>query len=87
VPLLFYLLHVPLIHGLIVGLDFLRYRWSPQATDGCWSVAGQNPPADYGVSLPVVYLGWVGVVLMLYPVCRWFAGVKQRYRTVWLSYL
>lgn len=87
VPLLFYLLHVPLIHGLIVGLDFLRYRWSPQATDGCWSVAGQGPPADYGVSLPVVYLVWVGVVLMLYPVCRWFAGVKQRYRTVWLSYL
>jgi uncharacterized membrane protein len=87
VPLLFYLLHVPLIHGLIVGLDFLRYGSSPQATDGCWSVAGQNPPADYGVSLPVVYLVWVGVVLLLYPVCWWFAGVKQRHRTVWLSYL
>lgn len=87
VPLLFYLLHVPLIHGLIVGLDYLRYGSSPQATDGCWSVAGQNPPVDYGVSLPVVYLGWVGVVLLLYPVCRWFAGVKQRHRWVWLSYL
>ena len=81
VPLFFYLLHVPLIHGLIVGLDFLRYGSSPQATDGCWSVAGRQPPPDYGVSLPVVYLVWVGVVLLLFPLCRWFAGVKQRYRS------
>jgi hypothetical protein len=29
----------------------------------------------------------VGVVLALYPVCRWFAGVKQRRRDPWLSYL
>ncbi len=87
VPLFFYLLHVPLIHGLIVGLDYLRYGASPQATDGCWSVAGKQPPADYGVSLPMVYVIWVGVVLLLFPLCLWFAEVKRRYRTAWLSYL
>ena len=41
---------------------------------------------DYGVSLPIVYLIWIGVVLVLYLPCRWFAGVKQRRRDVWLSY-
>ena len=87
VPLFFYLLHVPLIHGLAVGLDYLRFGWSPLATDGCWSVAGRQPPPEYGVSLPVVYLVWAMVVLLLYPLCWWFAGVKQRYRWVWLSYL
>jgi uncharacterized membrane protein len=87
VPLFFYLLHVPLIHGLAVGLDYLRFGWSPLARDGCWSVAGNQPPPDYGVSLPVVYLVWVAVVLLLYPLCWWFAGVKQRHRWVWLSYL
>ena len=87
VPLFFYLLHVPLIHGLAVGLDYLRFGWSPLAKDGCWSVAGGQPPPEYGVSLPVVYLVWALVVLLLYPLCRWFAGVKQRYRWVWLSYL
>jgi uncharacterized membrane protein len=87
VPLFFYLLHVPLIHGLIVGLDYLRYGWSPQAADGCWSVASRHPPSDYGVNLAVAYLVWVGVVLALYPLCLWFAGVKQRHRSVWLSYL
>jgi uncharacterized membrane protein len=87
VPLFFYLLHVPLIHGLAVGLDYLRFGWSPMATDGCWTIAGKQVPPDYGVSLPVVYLVWVAVVLLLYPLCWWFAGVKQRYRWAWLSYL
>jgi uncharacterized membrane protein len=87
VPLFYYLLHVPLIHGLIVLLDYARYGSSPQATDGCWSVAGSHPPPDYGVNLAMVYVIWIGVVLLLYPLCWWFAGVKRRYRTAWLSYL
>jgi uncharacterized membrane protein len=87
VPLFFYLLHVPLIHGLMVGLDYLRFGWSPMATDGCWSIGAKQVPPDYGVSLPVVYLVWVAVVLLLYPLCWWYAGVKQRYRWAWLSYL
>jgi hypothetical protein len=33
------------------------------------------------------YAIWIGVVLALYPACRWFAGVKQRRRDPWLSYL
>jgi uncharacterized membrane protein len=40
----------------------------------------------YGVSLPMVYLLWIGVVVILYPPCRWFAEVKRRYRVGWLSY-
>jgi len=44
-------------------------------------------PSDYGYGLGIVYLVWVGVTLALYPLCRWFAGVKQRRRDVWLSYL
>jgi hypothetical protein len=27
------------------------------------------------------------VVIALYPVCLWFAGVKQRRSDAWLSYL
>ena len=46
-----------------------------------------TPPPGWGYSLPVVYAIWIGVSCSLYPACRWFAGVKQRRRDAWLSYL
>ena len=30
---------------------------------------------------------WIGIVAAMYPLCRWFAGVKQRRTDPWLSYL
>ena len=87
VPLFYYLIHIPLIHGGAVLLDYVRFGWSPLATSGPWEVKPSEIPGSYGVSLPVVYLIWIGVVVILYLPCRWFAAVKQRRRDVWLSYL
>jgi hypothetical protein len=36
--------------------------------------------------LPIVYLVWACVVVALYPLCRWFAGLKGRRDDAWLSY-
>jgi hypothetical protein len=44
-------------------------------------------PDGYGHDLPFVYLMWATVVMALYFPCAWFAGVKQRRRDWWLSYL
>jgi hypothetical protein len=30
---------------------------------------------------------WLVVLLALYPLCRWFAALKQRRKDWWLSYL
>jgi uncharacterized membrane protein len=38
-------------------------------------------------NLAVVYLIWIAVVTALYPVCRWFANLKQQTKATWLSYL
>ncbi len=86
VPLFFYLLHIPLIHGSAVILDVIRYGWSPLANNGPWFKPKDAPPG-YGFDLPVVYLVWIAVLLVLYPACRWYAGVKKRSRNPWLSYL
>jgi hypothetical protein len=43
-------------------------------------------PPGWGFSLPIVYLIWALVVLALYPLCRWFAALKQRRNDAWLSY-
>jgi hypothetical protein len=86
VPLFYYLLHLPLIHALAVLLAWLRYG----RADWLFHNPFGNPipvPTDNGFSLPIIYVIWIGLVLLLYPLCRWFAGLKRRRRDAWLSYL
>jgi uncharacterized membrane protein len=44
-------------------------------------------PGGLGFSLPQVYLVWLAVAASLYPLCRWFSGLKQRHTAWWLSYI
>ena len=44
-------------------------------------------PPGFGYPLWAVYVTWVAVVLMMYPLCRWFASVKARRTDWWLGYL
>ena len=87
VPMFYYLLHLPLIHLLAIVVCHSRYGhvyWMFESpTLGQFPI---TPPPGWGYSLPVVYLVWVVVVLALYPLCRWFAGLKQRRSDAWLSY-
>ena len=82
VPLFYYILHLYLIHALAVGVGALL-GYEARAFFNLFFAF----PRGYGFGLPVVYLVWIAVVLMLYPFCRWFVGVKQRRRDAWLSYL
>jgi len=82
VPLFYYLLHIPLIHGLAVVATYLQH------VDDAWLFGlGIPRPAGAGFGLAVVYLVWAAVVAALYPACRWFADLKRRRRDPWLSYL
>jgi hypothetical protein len=85
VPLFFYLLQWYTAHLIAILLNFAfgkSVRWLFQ-TPIDW--IGTTPNA--GFNLAVVYLAWFAGVLLLYPLCKWFAGVKQRRRDWWLSYL
>jgi uncharacterized membrane protein len=87
VPMFYYLLHIPLIHLLAVGACYLKYgqtHWMFESTG--LEDFPVTKPDGWGYSLPIVYLVWCGVVLALYPFCRWFAGLKQRRSDTWLSY-
>jgi len=87
VPMFYYLLHFPLIHLLAVLICFARYgtaHWMFQSPS--IDRFPFTPPPGWGFDLPVIYLLWAVVVLLLYPLCRWFAGVKQRRHDAWLSY-
>ena len=83
VPLFFYVLQWLTAHTLgIVAHMIAGKPWS-QFVGG-----GFGPwPEGAGFGLGVTYLVWIAGVLLLYPICRWYAGVKQRRRDWWLSYM
>jgi uncharacterized membrane protein len=87
VPMFYYLLHIPLIHLIAIAVCYARYGhiyWMFESPDlGNFPI---TPPPGWGYSLPVVYLVWAVVVVTLYPVCRWYSGVRQRRTDAWLSY-
>jgi uncharacterized membrane protein len=89
VPLFFYLLHIPLIHVVAILLGWSRYGRVDFLLQNPPSLFGPTHgfPTDYGYNLAIVYVIWIGVVVALYPACRWFAGLKQRNRSVVLTYL
>ena len=88
VPMFYYLVHFTLIHLLAVLVCASRYHdvhWMFESPD--LAHYPFTAPPGWGYSLPIVYAIWIGVVIALYPLCRWFAGVKQRRHDAWLSYL
>lgn len=86
VPLFFYLLHLPLIHGLAVVFAYFTHGHVDFLLGPPFRMFELGAPAGYGYSLPIVYVIWLAVVMTLYPLCLWFARLKQRRRDAWLSY-
>ena len=87
VPMFYYLLHIPLTHLIAVAVCYARYgqvHWMFESRG--LDQFPITPPPGWGYSLPIVYLVWGMVVVMLYPLCRWFAGLKQRNSDAWLNY-
>jgi uncharacterized membrane protein len=84
VPLFYYLLQWIVAHGAGYVLAAAAHK----QTAIFFSDAQPSAlPRDIGFDLWVVYACWIAGVLMLYPLCRWYAGVKARRRDWWLSYL
>jgi uncharacterized membrane protein len=75
VPFFFYVTHLYLIHGLAVAFALAMYS----------SLSAETPAV--ALSLAGVYLVWLFVLILLYPLCRWFAALKQRRTEWWWSYL
>ena len=83
VPFFFYVAHIYLIHALAVIYAVVVFG------DAAWLSGGSFDlkPADYGLSLPAIYLMTLFVIVLLYPLCRWFAARKQESKEWWWSYV
>jgi uncharacterized membrane protein len=82
VPFAFYIGHFYLAHALAVVIGiFQGYAASQMMTYHRFT------PEAFGVNLASVYVVWLLVIALMYPLCRWFAAIKARRTDWWLSYV
>ena len=81
VPLFYYIVHLLVID--LLSIVFAVAQYGSRTPDAF----ANGPPADYGHSLGVAYLVWIALIAALYPLCRWYAGVKARHRAWWAGYV
>ncbi|UCE94380.1 MAG: DUF1624 domain-containing protein [Flavobacteriaceae bacterium] len=87
VPFFYYVLHVFLIHfAALLTLIALGKDWKLMIID--WASFTTSKLADYGYSLGIVYLVWILIVAILYPLCKKYMIYKLgNPKKWWLSYL
>jgi uncharacterized membrane protein len=74
VPFFYYVVHIYLIHALAVATAL--------ALTG---VLATTPEVNF--NLAGVYIVWLMVVVLLYPICRWFSELKEKSGGWWWAYL
>jgi len=82
VPFFYYVIHFYLIHILdVIVLLFAGYNMK--------QIIVPNVPfhPEFGFDLGIVYLIWIFVVIVMYPLCKWYNRYKSTHRQWWLSYL
>ncbi|GAC1652097.1 MAG: DUF1624 domain-containing protein [Gemmatimonadaceae bacterium] len=87
VPLFFYLVHIPLIHLTAMLISLGRGDGGIAWLRGNHPVLIGPPPPGYMWNLAMLYVVWIGVVVLLYSPSRWFAALRAERPDSWLRYL
>ncbi len=87
VPFFYYILHLFVIHiAAMIAAQLTGFGWQVFILP-TW-IAFVPSVRGYGFNLLTVYLIWIAIIAILYPVCKKFDRYKQQHREKWwLSYL
>jgi len=85
-PMAFYVLHIFLGHALMLIIG-VALGYPAKIFQGFMINPQPMIESGWGFSLGVVYAVWLLVLVLLWPICRWWGRLKQRRRDWWLSYL
>lgn len=87
VPFFYYIVHIYFIHFIaLFAAEFTGFGWQSMILPKF--VSRVEALKGYGFNLLTVYLIWIGVILLLYPLCKKFDSYKQAHKEKWwLSYL
>lgn len=88
VPLMAYVGHLYIMHALAIAGRVV----TGQGLGGMFDTIRdfiKFPEQFHGAVFPLwgTYAGWVLMVALLYPLCRWWGEVKRTHTEWWLSYL
>jgi uncharacterized membrane protein len=88
VPMFYYLCHLLLIHlGAMLAAVLTGYHWYDMVSFDTW-ITELPRFKGYGFGLGAVYLIWIALILILYPLCKKYDSYKSRHKEKWwLSYL
>jgi uncharacterized membrane protein len=86
VPLLFYVGQWIVAHSLALIAGYIAGQPIGWLFTGLLDRPSTNP-GNLGFNIWVVYSFWLLGLLLLYPICSWFAEIKRRRKDWWLSYL
>ena len=78
VPLFYFVIHLYIIHALMFVMLFLQGIKGKELQFGVFN--NGRPKTGGGVDLAIIYLIWLGVVIILYPVCKWYGRYKSEHK-------
>jgi uncharacterized membrane protein len=86
VPMFYYLLHLYFIRLAVFIMVFAQgFHWNDMLF-GPFQFG--RPATGSGISLSMVYLVWSLIVILLYPLCKWYGNYKMQHKEKeWLRYL
>ena len=84
----YYIIHFFLIHFLVMIAFYAQGNTTQQAIDSMKNFPFLFVIPGKGFGLAAVYGVWVGVIIALYPLCKWYDRYKTNHKEKWwLSYL
>jgi uncharacterized membrane protein len=87
VPLFYYVIHFYVLHFFSMIMYLMHGHSFEEGAKGVDGVPFKFYQPGEGFGLIGVYIVWLIVVILLYPLCKWFADYKRQQPAWWLSYL
>lgn len=86
VPLFYYIIHWYLLHVIMFVMLFFQGFEYKDLVFGPFQFG--RPAVPSGLEIWYIYPIWLGVVLALYPLCKWYSNYKAEHQDKkWLRYL
>lgn len=87
VPMFFFILHFYVIHAAAIITHLIVSGKSFSELDFHFSAGFGGIAPGVGYPLVWTYVAWIALIIVLYPICKWYNNYKSTRKHWWLSYL